>query len=117
MLETKDLKDFISGALVVDKPVGITSHDVVAFIRRGTDIRRVGHTGTLDPRASGVLVVLIGPAVRLSEYLSASDKRYQAIIKFGFATDTYDTEGRQVGDMKSVDHITEEVIQGAEDYP
>ncbi|MBS1249232.1 MAG: tRNA pseudouridine synthase B [Chloroflexi bacterium] len=111
MSETQDLKDFISGALVVDKPVGITSHDVVSFIRRGTGIRRAGHTGTLDPRASGVLVVLIGPSVRLSQYLSASDKRYQAIIKFGVATDTYDTEGKQVGETRSVDHITEKEIQ------
>lgn len=110
MSNEEQLKDFVSGALVVDKPVGVTSHDVVKTIRKGTDIRRVGHTGTLDPRASGVLVVLIGPAVRLSEYLSASDKRYQAIIKFGVATDTYDTEGKQVGETKSVDHITDEEI-------
>ncbi len=111
MAHTEDLKDFISGALVVDKPVGMTSHDVVKIIRRGTGIRRAGHTGTLDPRASGVLVALIGPAVRLSQYLSASDKRYQAIVKFGVATDTYDTEGKQVGATKSVDHITEEELQ------
>ncbi len=111
MSQSQDLKDFISGALVIDKPVGMTSHDVVAFVRRGTGIRRAGHTGTLDPRASGVLVVLIGPAVRLSEYLSASDKRYQAIIKFGVATSTYDTEGSQVGETKSVHHITEKDIQ------
>ncbi len=109
MSEKKNqLRDFVSGALVIDKPVGMTSHDVVKIVRRGTDIKRAGHTGTLDPRASGVLVVLIGPAVRLSEFLSASDKRYQAIIKFGVATDTYDTEGKQVGETKSVDHITDE---------
>ncbi len=83
----------ISGVLVVDKPIGLTSHDVVQVIRKGTSIRRVGHTGTLDPRASGVLVVLVGPAVRLSEYVSASDKRYQAIIRLGATTDTYDEEG------------------------
>ncbi len=106
-----DLKDFVTGALVVDKPVGMTSHDVVKVIRQGTGIRRAGHTGTLDPRASGVLVVLIGPAVRLSEFLSASDKRYQAIVRFGVATDTYDTEGKQVGETKSVDHLTEEDFQ------
>ncbi len=102
------LKDFITGALVIDKPVGLTSHDVVKVVRHGTGIRRAGHTGTLDPRASGVLVVLIGPAVRLSEFLSASDKRYQAILRFGVATDTYDTEGKQVGETKSVDHISED---------
>ena len=78
-----DVKNAISGVLVVDKPVGLTSHEVVQIIRHGTNIRRAGHTGTLDPRASGVLIVLIGPAVRLSEYVSASDKRYQAIIRLG----------------------------------
>ncbi|MEW6649137.1 MAG: tRNA pseudouridine(55) synthase TruB [Chloroflexota bacterium] len=84
----------ISGVLVVDKPVGLTSHEVVQIIRRGTNIRRAGHTGTLDPRASGVLVVLLGPAVRLSEYVSASDKRYQAVMQLGTTTDTYDSDGR-----------------------
>ena len=91
--ESFDLKNAISGVLVVDKPAGMTSHDVVQVIRRGTNIRRAGHTGTLDPRASGVLVVLIGPAVRLSEYVSASDKRYQAVITLGKTTDTYDEDG------------------------
>lgn len=85
--------NLVSGVLVVDKPVGLTSHDVVQIIRRGTGIRRIGHTGTLDPRASGVLVVLIGPAVRLSEFVSAEDKRYQATIRLGSSTDTYDSEG------------------------
>lgn len=92
-MESQDIKNAISGILVVDKPVGLTSHDVVDIIRRGTNIRRAGHTGTLDPRASGVLVILIGPAVRLSEFVSASDKRYQAILRLGSATDTYDAEG------------------------
>ena len=86
-------KNTISGVLVVDKPVGLTSHDVVQIIRKGTNIRRAGHTGTLDPRASGVLVILIGPAVRLSEYVSASDKRYQAVMALGASTDTYDADG------------------------
>jgi tRNA pseudouridine55 synthase len=93
-MESQDIKNAISGILVVDKPVGMTSHDVVQAIRNGTGIRRAGHTGTLDPRASGVLVVLIGPAVRLSEFVSASDKRYQAIIRLGATTDTFDADGR-----------------------
>ncbi|MCS7010151.1 MAG: tRNA pseudouridine(55) synthase TruB [Anaerolineales bacterium] len=93
-MESQDVKNAISGVLVVDKPVGLTSHDVVEMIRKGTNIRRAGHTGTLDPRASGVLVILIGPAVRLSEFVSASDKRYQAIIRLGGSTDTYDADGR-----------------------
>lgn len=101
------MKNVVSGVLVVDKPIGLTSHDVVQIIRRGTGIRRAGHTGTLDPRASGVLVVLIGPAVRLSEYVSASDKRYQATIRLGSSTDTYDSEGTVTGSY-SVDGISEE---------
>jgi tRNA pseudouridine55 synthase len=79
----------------------------VQIIRRGTGIRRAGHTGTLDPRASGVLVILIGPAVRLSEYVSASDKRYQATIRLGSSTDTYDAEGT-ITSSASIDQITED---------
>jgi tRNA pseudouridine55 synthase len=85
------MKNF--GILVVDKPIGPTSHQVVNVVRRGTGIRKVGHAGTLDPRASGVLVLCLGPATRLSEYLSTSDKRYEAVVQFGSATKTYDAEG------------------------
>ena len=105
-----DMKNAISGVLVIDKPVGMTSHDVVQVIRKGTNIRRAGHTGTLDPRASGVLIVLIGPAVRLSEYVSASDKRYQAVITLGKTTDTYDEDGKQTS-TAAVDNITEEQFE------
>src|SRR5512139_2469115 len=108
MMNSQDVKNAISGVLVVDKPVGMTSHDVVEAIRRGTGIRRAGHTGTLDPRASGVLVILIGPAVRLSEYVSASDKRYQAIIRMGSSTDTFDAEGKFVRSSTAPVSITEE---------
>jgi tRNA pseudouridine55 synthase len=107
MKNNTQLKDSVSGVLVVDKPIGMTSHDVVQAIRRGTGIRRAGHTGTLDPRASGVLVVLLGPAVRISEYVSASDKRYMATIRLGSATDTYDAEG-VITSTASVDEISEE---------
>jgi tRNA pseudouridine55 synthase len=116
MDETYQSKSVVSGVLVVDKPVGLTSHDVVQIIRRGTSIRRAGHTGTLDPRASGVLVILIGPAVRLSEYVSASDKRYQATIRLGVSTDTYDAEGEYVEETRptvSVHDISEEQFQDA----
>lgn len=106
-MDSHTLKNVVSGVLVVDKPVGLTSHDVVQIIRRGTGIRRAGHTGTLDPRASGVLVILVGPAVRLSEFVSASDKRYQATIRLGSSTDTYDAEG-EITDVFSVDDLTEE---------
>jgi len=105
-MESDNIKNVVSGVLVVDKPVGLTSHDVVQIIRRGTGIRRAGHTGTLDPRASGVLVILIGPAVRLSEYVSASDKRYQATIRLGSSTDTFDADGR-ITDSYPTDSITE----------
>jgi tRNA pseudouridine55 synthase len=106
-MESQEMKNAISGILVVDKPVGMTSHDVVEIIRKGTNIRRAGHTGTLDPRASGVLVVLIGPAVRLSEFVSASDKRYQAIIRLGSTTDTYDADGRFTGQTEAPVSVTE----------
>jgi tRNA pseudouridine55 synthase len=108
-----DVKNAISGVLVVDKPVGLTSHEVVQIIRRGTNIRRAGHTGTLDPRASGVLIVLVGPAVRLSEYVSASDKRYQAIIRLGATTDTFDADGRFTSKDKLLEEITEEQFETA----
>ena len=106
-MDKETIQNVVSGVLVVDKPVGLTSHDVVQIIRRGTGIRRAGHTGTLDPRASGVLVVLVGPAVRLSEYVSASDKRYQATIRLGASTDTYDAEGTILS-TTSVEDVTEE---------
>lgn len=100
----------VSGVLVVDKPIGMSSHDVVEVIRRGTNIRRVGHTGTLDPRASGVLVVLIGPAVRLSEYVSASDKRYHATLRLGSSTNTFDGEG-VITSSASAEDITMEQFE------
>lgn len=106
-MDNEQIKNVVSGVLVIDKPIGLTSHDVVQIIRRGTGIRRAGHTGTLDPRASGVLVVLLGPAVRLSEYVSASDKRYQATIRLGGTTDTYDSEGVITSEAPA-SHITEE---------
>jgi tRNA pseudouridine55 synthase len=105
------IENVVSGVLVVDKPVGLTSHDVVQIIRKGTGIRRAGHTGTLDPRASGVLVVLVGPAVRLSEYVSASDKRYQATIRLGQSTDTYDSEGVLSGEPVDVSKLSEEAFE------
>lgn len=86
------------GLLVVDKPVGPTSHDIVDAVRRGTGQRRVGHAGTLDPLASGVLVLALGQATRLLEYLSASDKEYVAALTLGVTTDTYDATGATVSE-------------------
>lgn len=109
-------RNVVSGVLVIDKPVGMTSHDVVQIVRKGTGIRRAGHTGTLDPRASGVLVVLIGPAVRLSEYISASDKRYQATLRLGASTETYDAEGEITGSSENVDISEEEFEEALETF-
>lgn len=82
-----------TGLLVINKPSGLTSHDVVARVRRTTQTRQVGHAGTLDPMATGVLVVCLGQATRLSEYLMGHDKRYRATIRLGVETDTYDADG------------------------
>lgn len=84
------------GLLNVFKPSGPTSHDIVAAVRRGTGERRIGHAGTLDPLAEGVLVLALGKATRLIEYLSAARKEYSAALTLGITTDSYDTEGQTV---------------------
>lgn len=84
----------IEGVLVVDKPPGCTSHDVVARVRRWVRPSRVGHTGTLDPAATGVLALCIGPATRLARFLTAGNKTYTGSLVLGVATETYDAEGR-----------------------
>jgi len=84
----------MNGALIVDKPAGLTSHDVVARVRHLLQERRVGHTGTLDPFATGLLVLLIGRATRLAQFLSGLQKDYEAVIRLGFATDTGDITGK-----------------------
>lgn len=91
----------MNGVLVVDKPEGPTSHDVVARARRATGIRRVGHTGTLDPMATGVLPLVFGRATRLARFLAAIEKEYEAAIRFGAATDTYDARGRIVSQQET----------------
>ena len=83
----------MDGLLVVDKPAGPTSHEVVARVRRALGERRIGHTGTLDPAATGVLALVLGRATRLARFLSASDKSYDAVIRLGVATDTNDAQG------------------------
>ena len=83
----------MDGVLVIDKPRGLTSHDVVAVARRALGERRIGHTGTLDPLATGVLPLACGRATRLVRFLTASDKEYEATIRFGLTTDTYDITG------------------------
>ncbi len=87
----------IDGALVVDKPAGITSHDVVAAVRRVLGGVKTGHTGTLDPLATGVLPLLLGRATRLAQFHAGAPKSYEAAIRFGWSTDTYDAAGRALG--------------------
>ncbi len=84
----------MDGILVVDKPTEMTSHDVVALVRRELKTRRVGHTGTLDPFATGVMVLLIGQATRIAQFLDKDEKEYEATIQFGAETDTGDRTGR-----------------------
>lgn len=87
----------MNGLLIVDKPGGMTSHDVVARVRRATGEQSVGHLGTLDPMATGVLPLLLGKYTRLAQFLNTSEKSYTGTIRFGFATDTYDAEGQVTG--------------------
>jgi tRNA pseudouridine55 synthase len=87
----------MDGVLVIDKPLGPTSHDVVARVRRALREPRVGHTGTLDPNATGVLPLVVGKATRLARFLSARDKQYEATIRLGLSTDTGDAAGRPLG--------------------
>jgi tRNA pseudouridine55 synthase len=87
----------LDGALVIDKPRGRTSHDVVEAVRRIVGFRQVGHLGTLDPLATGVLVLLLGRATRLAQFYTGRRKRYDSTFRFGFATDTYDADGTPLG--------------------
>ena len=95
----------LSGILAIDKPGGMTSHDVVDRVRRITGERRVGHAGTLDPMATGLLVVLVGPTTRLASYLTAAEKTYEARIVFGCETDTDDADGRMTASAGVPDEI------------
>ncbi len=107
----------MDGLLIIDKPAGLTSHDVVARVRRIVQERRVGHTGTLDPFATGVLVVLVGRATRLAQFLSGAEKEYQAIIRLGYATDTGDLTGKPRSDTRDgitrVGFWSDQEIEGA----
>ncbi len=89
----------MNGVLVVDKPLGPTSHDVVARVRRAIGISRIGHTGTLDPLATGVLPLVVGRATRLAQFLTVDEKEYEAGVRLGAATATYDAEDRVVRDQ------------------
>jgi tRNA pseudouridine55 synthase len=89
----------LDGALLVDKPAGPTSHDVVDVIRRRFGIKKVGHCGTLDPNATGLLIIVLGRGTKLSEKLMSSDKVYEGAIKFGETTNSYDADGELAGSL------------------
>lgn len=103
----------MDGVLVIDKPAGMTSHDVVAQTRRILHERRIGHTGTLDPFATGVLVILLGKATRLSRFMTGVDKEYEAIIRLGYSTDTGDRTGKPIPGLSEVRNWTEPEIESA----
>ena len=105
----------MDGVLVIDKPPGMTSHDVVARARHILHERRIGHTGTLDPFATGVLVVLLGKATRLAQFLSGVDKEYEAIVRLGYSTDTGDRTGNPIDgpQLSSGKSWTESEIEAA----
>ena len=111
----------MNGVIVIDKPAGPTSHDVVAVVRRAIGLTRIGHTGTLDPLATGVLPLVIGSATRLASFMSGADKEYVARIRIGAATETYDAEtagsraqGRGgIPELAAVSALTEAVVAQA----
>lgn len=100
----------MTGILLVDKPSGMTSHDVVDRVRKASGIRRVGHTGTLDPNATGLLVLCLGKATRLSEHLTGLDKEYEGTMRLGLVTESYDSDG-QVVEEHPIPDVTIEQIQ------
>lgn len=100
----------MDGILIIDKPAGLTSHDVVSRVRKILRTKRVGHTGTLDPFATGVLVLLVGRATRLAQFLDKDEKEYAAVVRFGFETDTGDRTGRQKAKVKSQNRMKREDV-------
>jgi tRNA pseudouridine55 synthase len=106
----------LSGVLILDKPAGLTSHDVVAQVRRLLHIRKVGHFGTLDPFATGVLPLSIGKATRFAQFYLRSRKAYEGAIRFGFSTDTYDATGQRSSDLKGVRLASEDVEKAFREF-
>src|SRR3954464_13052272 len=105
--------DSLDGALLIDKPAGPTSHDVVDIIRRNFGIKKVGHCGTLDPAATGLLIIVLGRATKLSEKMMSDDKVYSGAVKFGEATDSYDADGELVSSLPVPPLSLEELNQAA----
>ena len=100
----------MNGLLVLDKPAGVTSHDVVAIVRRATGEKSIGHLGTLDPMATGVLPLLLGKYTRLAQFFGQAEKDYTGDIRFGFATDTFDAEGSATADPRPLTQSLEELL-------
>jgi tRNA pseudouridine55 synthase len=108
--------DPFDGALLVDKPPGLTSHDVVYRIRRGFHFDKVGHCGTLDPAATGLLIIVVGKATKLSEKIMGGDKVYEGSIRFGETTDSYDGDGQLVASMPVLPMTAEELGAAAAEF-
>ena len=103
----------LDGALLIDKPAGPTSHDVVDAIRRQFGIKKVGHCGTLDPNATGLLIIVLGRGTKLSEKLMSDDKVYEGTIKFGETTDSYDADGELVASLPVLPMTLEQLNEAA----
>jgi tRNA pseudouridine55 synthase len=106
----------VDAVLIIDKPAGMTSHDVVARVRRIVGEKSVGHLGTLDPMATGVLPLVLGRFTRLAQFYNEADKRYEGTIQFGWATDTYDAEGQPVGAKQSANVTLQQVQDAAAEF-
>ena len=106
----------LDGAILIDKPAGPTSHDVVDAIRRHFGIKKVGHCGTLDPKATGLLIIVLGRGTKLSEKLMSEDKVYQGTMKFGETTDSYDADGELVGSLPVPPLSVEQLNQAAAEF-
>ena len=108
--------DALDGAILIDKPAGPTSHDVVDAVRRHFNIKKVGHCGTLDPNATGLLILVLGRGTKLSEKLMSEDKTYEGSVKFGETTDSYDADGELVGSLPVPPLTVEELNQTAAEF-
>src|SRR6267154_1603242 len=106
----------LDGAILIDKPAGPTSHDVVDAIRRKFGIKKVGHCGTLDPNATGLLIIVLGRGTKLSERLMSDDKVYEGTIKFGESTDSYDADGKLVASLPVPPLTVEELNESAASF-
>src|SRR3954466_7871170 len=106
----------LDGAILIDKPSGPTSHDVVDAIRRQFRIKKVGHCGTLDPNATGLLIIVLGRGTKLSERLMSDDKVYEGTIKFGEATDSYDSDGELTSSLPVPPLTLEELNKAGEEF-